>query len=147
MTNLLIDTGKRRLIVLLLLAGWIGSLLLPAITLNNDPAAGPQVLSGAFVLCWGWIHLIIPQFGWLANPALWLVLILLARSSPGRIALRVGGVLLLITALHTVDLLLRPDYYQFEGAHPGYWLWMAVNLAAALTAIFLSLHTPAKGPA
>jgi hypothetical protein len=133
----LTDPRARRVLALVLLAGWTVSLALPALTLNIGRVPDPPILSGRQVLASGWIDLVVLQIGWLANPALLVALALLSRKRPSRRALKITAILLLICTLDTFDLFLRRDFYTMEGAHGGYHLWFAVNLIAALSALFL----------
>ena len=132
----------RRVVAGVLLVGWLVSLALPAITINVGrqpnfpPAYGWEVLRAGAI----WIAAF--QFGWLANPLLLFVLGMLTWGPPWHATLRVSAVMLALCTLDTADLFLRPDYNTFEGAYPGYYVWAAVNLLAALAAVLFARSPP-----
>ncbi|HYD13726.1 MAG TPA: hypothetical protein VEC11_12835 [Allosphingosinicella sp.] len=132
----------RRVVAGGLFIGWLVALVLPALTINIGRVPDPPVLAGWEILRAGALSIAAFQFGWLANPLLLLVLAMLAWGPPWRSALRVSAGLLVLCTLDTLDLFLRPDYYTFEGAHAGYYVWVVVNLVAAVATFVLTSSRP-----
>ena len=125
-----------------LIAGWLLTLLLPALTFGHgDPT------SGLFQLLFGWFGTMAFQFGWYANLVLPFVLIMMTSYFPAVRPLKIASILLGLFALSTLDLFLRPDYHGVVTAHAGYFLWMGVCLIGALAG-FLSARslTPVAAP-
>lgn len=141
MTAELTDS-RRKMITAALFAFWIASLALPAITLYDGHNQQPMI--GAHVLAMGWIAMMRFQFGWLANIMLLISLWLLIRPRPHIAALRIVAGLLVLFALHSLDLFVHPEEHGMRGAHAGYFLWLGVSLAAAVIAIVFSFQTIAE---
>jgi hypothetical protein len=140
MLTALDDPRQRRKVGHLLLAAWVATLVLPAVALgehSSTPAFGAELLG------WGWLSIFALHIGWLANPLL-LVLVVVLRS--GEIwprLMRRSAILLILSALNTLDLFLRPMFWHFGGAWVGYYLWMATNIAAATIALIV-VHRAAR---
>ncbi len=117
------------------LIGWALSLCLPAIDLHLNASGEP--MWGWAVLASGFLGMVALQFGWLANIALFGVLAgLSGRWMQGRWLLG-WSILLLLTSLSSLDLFIRPAFWKFEGAGPGYWLWLLSTVGAALTGLVI----------
>ena len=122
---------------------WVVSLFLPAITFVFD--VEPNLFRGSKILLSGWIDLLVLQSGWLANPVFWmLVFALLPREPSRRLVSWLAAALMLFSA-HTIDLFIRPDFYDVRSAHEGYYMWMAANLSLAALAFFLIARKRAAG--
>lgn len=122
---------------------WIASLVLPALYVRFDPS-GPdvQLLPGYKVLAMGWIAMVGLQPGWLANPLLGALLFVWWRGRVSvRTVRRLAGALAIVS-LATIDLVLRPRFWNHEGFGIGYGLWMAANLAAATIVWFRTGRRP-----
>jgi hypothetical protein len=132
----------RRVVAGVLLAGWLLSLALPAILINMGHFPDQPVAYGWEVLRAGAIYIAAFQFGWLANPLLLILLAMLAWRTPSRRGLVITAILLALCTLDTIDLFLRPRFHSFEGAFGGYYVWVAVNLLAALAAFVFSRAPP-----
>lgn len=121
------------------LIGWALSLCLPAIDLSLNATGEP--MRGWAVLASGFFGLLLCQFGWLANIALFGVLVgLSAWGMQGRWLQGWSILLLLLTSLNSFDLFLRPALWKFEGAGPGFWLWIVSTVGAGLTGLVVSLR-------
>ncbi|WP_156352804.1 MULTISPECIES: hypothetical protein [unclassified Sphingomonas] len=118
------------------LLGWAISLWLPAIDVGMWSAM--PMLSGWALLLNGYRALPAYQFGWLANFALFGVLAGLSFWGMGWRWLIGWSALLLLTTLQAFDLFLRPAFWAFKGAGPGFWLWTISNLGAAATGFMVA---------
>ena len=78
------------------------------------------------------------QFGWLANLALAGVVIGLSSWGTSARWMRVGALLLLAFTLDTIDLFVRPMFYENPSVHSGYWLWASNNVLIALCSVYFS---------
>ena len=113
---------------------------MPALSLVFDPANGPQLLYGHEVLSAGALDMAALQFGWLANPLIFVALLLLIQRGRPWLARAIAG-LLVFCALDSFTLMLWPDFYGYAGAHAGFYVWLAACAAAAAALLWFSFKT------
>jgi hypothetical protein len=125
----------RKTVALIASLLWLGSLALPALTMRPSVEQSYAPLYGYGVLASGYFYIFAGQFGWLANWVLLLMLIGMSFDALSDRALRWWGIALALLSLDTLDLVVRADYYGHPGLLPGYYVWMAANLGAAIVAL------------
>lgn len=112
---------------------WCVSLFVPAIDFNFGGTGISDSRMGIAILFWGWMAVIGLQTAWFANVAFWLVV--LGLNGKFGSALKWAVIALFFCTLHSIDLLIRPDYNLINALQIGYWLWMTANFALCGVAV------------
>jgi hypothetical protein len=114
----------RRIVGLIALALWLGSLLLPAVTLHGGIGRQTETDPGYVILLIGWLGPLIGQFGWFANPfLLWMIALLLLERPVGMIP----GLIVLGLAMHSfwwMEMPLDAELMHVTERHAGFYLWI-----------------------
>lgn len=126
----------RRLLALVILLPWLASLFLPVFQIGSEGGD-----SGYGYLLFGWMGLLIGEWGWIGNPFLLLVVWALTRRRDHPKTLLVCAIVLGIVVLSE---LMRSTIVDNEGGVErtitaklsGFYCWVAALAAAAVTALF-----------
>ena len=121
------------------LAVYIVACAAPALTFEKVDRANqsPQVMKGFEAALLGWQALFVGNFGWIANPLLFLsLLFILLRSWRMAVGCAVLG---LLCAVHSLTLLGQRiiadeggvTHMVLRGLHSGFYLWLLSILIAA----------------
>jgi hypothetical protein len=133
------EDRTRLAIIGLALAAYIAACASPALRFDMLEKAGngPQIMPGFEAALLGWQAIFVGNFGWVANPLLFLSLLLILVRR-WRLA-AAGATLALLFALHSFMLVGQRiiadeggvTHMMLSRMHHGFYLWLASFLIAA----------------
>jgi hypothetical protein len=123
-----------RALSIVAIAGWLTSLLLPALSFRFD-GEHDQVLEGYKVLWSGYLHLLVLEFSWLANFVFWFVIWRLWNWPNRKRPLLIGGTLLVLLTAQTAEIFIWNRFFQYPKPYSGFYVWVASNVLLAISAL------------
>lgn len=134
------DIGTATGIIAVSAGLWLISLFAPVASLDGGK---PQ--PGYGLLLFGWLGPLMFQFGWYANPLLWVGWSMLASSGGSGSGAGLVGVGLLVTGANAA---LWDEIPTGNGSQKvtkvffGYYLWLATVIGTGLTLVVLGFASP-----
>jgi hypothetical protein len=143
----------RRLLAIVILVSWLISLACPVAIIGTSPN---EVLFGLNILLMGWMGVLIFHFGWFANIALLVALIIIVapmRGVAGRESSKIWG-WIAFTALIALcgDAALWREVADDRGSARilsfgvGYYLWFGAMFGGAGTLLYSSMSSRLTAP-
>jgi hypothetical protein len=123
-----------RALSVIAIAGWLGSLVLPALSFRFD-SERDQVLFGYQVLTSGYFHLIVLEFSWLANFAFWFVVPAIWTRPERRRWLYLGAIVTLLLTAQSVEIFIWDRFFEYPRPYAGYFVWIASNVLVSIGAL------------